>query len=112
MKLTGLLRRRTSRDPAIQVSETHFCVGGKSVAWSAVHSIKGYKLDLVTVDEIRIIVAYDGGHTVELSEEQDGYETFIAKAEQRYRFPEAWRTVLAHPAFERNEVTLFHRDAE
>lgn len=111
MNFTRLLRRM-SGDPAIQISEMHFCVGEKSVAWSSVHSIKAYKLDLVTVDEVRLFVAYDGGHTVELSEEQDGYETFIAKAEHRYGFPEGWWTKLVHPAFKRNEMTLFYRDAE
>jgi len=112
MKLSGLLRLRTSQGPAIEFSHTCFCAGGTSVGWSAVHSIHGCKLDLVTVDEIRILVAYDGGHTLELSEEQDGYESFVAKAEQMYRFPEGWWSLLAHPAFALNEMTLFRRDPE
>jgi hypothetical protein len=57
-----------------------------------------------------MIVEFDSpAGTIELSEEQDGFDMFSRIAAERLCFPREWWETLARPAFKRNQVTLFRR---
>lgn len=82
--------------------------GDPLIPWSAVRRIIGFKLDLLTTDELRIRVESTGEVPVfEASEEQDGFETFVTHLEQRFCLLEDWRGKVLTPAFARNETVLF-----
>ncbi|MBZ2210103.1 hypothetical protein [Massilia soli] len=96
--------------PRIGACETHTKVSDVSFTWDEVNAIKAYKIDLLTWDEIRVVVSFGRPETViELSEEQEGFEAFIRTAEQKLSFPKGWWERLAKPAFETCETTLFRR---
>lgn len=97
--------------PKIDVAETEFAVGAVAVPWADVGVLRAYKLDLLTIDEIRVSVAYGNPEkNLELSEEQEGFEDFIRTADAKFSFCPGWWERLVKPAFETNEVTLFQRD--
>jgi hypothetical protein len=97
--------------PRIDVSETHIMVDEMLIAWGDIGLVKAYKLDLFTIDEIRVLVGFGSPEKVlELSEEQEGFGLFIRAAEVKLSFPDGWWERLAKPAFERCETTLFHRE--
>lgn len=103
-------RNRPSQ-PKIDVAETHFAVGAISVPWVDVSVVRAYKLDLLTVDEIRVSVGFGNPEKIlELSEEQEGFEDFIRTADAEFSFCAGWWERLIKPAFERSEVTLFRRE--
>lgn len=96
----------------IDVSETHVVVGAVSVTWSDIGVVSAYKLDLLTIDEIRVLVGFGNPEKVlELSEEQEGFEPFIRAAEAKLSFPDGWWEHLTTPAFERSKATLFRRES-
>ena len=116
-RLGKLLRRagavRVPEDwtkPRIGACETHTEVADVSFTWDEINALKAYKIDLLTTDEIRVVVCFGRpGQVLELSEEQDGFEAFIRTAERKLSFPEGWSERLVNPAFEECETMLFRR---
>lgn len=103
--------RRPASRPKISVFETHIEADGVSIPWADIRVVTAYKIDLLTVDEIRMVVKFGTSDQVlELSEEQEGFEEFVRAAEVRLSFPSDWWERLAKPAFERAETTLFQRE--
>lgn len=102
-------------DPAILVSSDGFRVGTADsdlVPWASVRRISTYKLDLLTTDEIRLLVEYDGplaSMEMQVSEEQLGFEQFKSFVETYFRFPSNWWGAVMKPPFERKESVLFVR---
>ena len=99
--------------PAILTSPEGFQFDQKQaglVKWEAVSRITAYKLDLVTTDEIRLLIEYGNSPMiVEVSEEQPGFEQFKSTAEIRFQFPDGWWAAVMKPAFAENRAVLFSR---
>ena len=96
--------------PRIDSFETHAQIAGVSFIWDEIDAVRANKIDLITTDEIRVLVSFGRLKKVlELSEEQDGFDAFIRIAERKLSFPEGWRERLVKPAFETCETTLFSR---
>ena len=102
-------------DPAIAVDSAgfRFLDGERTVAsvrWSDIVAIVAYKLDLLTVDEMRIRFTFgQEASRLEVSEEQPGFEVFLEALEARFPLPANWRASVLRPAFARNETVLFAR---
>jgi hypothetical protein len=80
------------------------------VKWSAIRRITTHKLDLLTTDEIRLVIEHDGaGVPTEVSEEQPGFENLKKALEERFEFPCGWWEAVMKPAFATNRSTLFVR---
>ena len=79
------------------------------VRWASIRRILAYKLDLLTTDEVRIIFEQEGAPTIEISEEQPGFEQLMTVVDSHFRFPDDWWASLKNPPFVTNETTLFER---
>ena len=111
LQVAGELRDSESRmKPRIDAFETHTQISEVSFTWDEIEAVEAYKIDLITTDEIRVLVSFGRPVKVlELSEEQDGFNAFIRTAERKLSFPEGWWERLVKPAFETCETTLFSR---
>lgn len=94
----------------IDACESHTEIADTSFTWDEIAAVRAYKIDLVTTDEFAFWWASEGPEKlIELSKEQEGFETFIRIAERRLSFPEGWWDWLVKNAFETRETTLFQR---
>lgn len=60
------------------------------VRWSDIRRISTHKLDLLTTDEIRLVIEHDGAAApTEVSEEQPGFEQLRRFLEVRFGFRRA-----------------------
>jgi hypothetical protein len=111
LRVAGMLRDREDwTKPCIYACETHTEVAKVLFTWDEINVVMAYKIDLMTTDEIRVVVNFGRPEKVlELSEEQEGFEAFIRTAERKLSFPEGWSERLVKPAFETCETTLFRR---
>ena len=46
--------------PTVVITPDGFTVGATAVAWDAVLEIRGYKVDLITTDEVFLEFVFDG----------------------------------------------------
>ena len=96
--------------PCIYACETHTEVAEVAFTWDEINVVRAHKIDLMTTDEIRVVVSFGSPEKVlELSEEQEGFEVFMHTAERKLSFPEGWSERLIKPAFETRETMLFRR---
>ena len=101
---------RETKPPEIAVTPDGFSVGGVSVSWASIASIKALKLDLLTSDMICFAVEADGhGRYIQLSEDWAGFKAVSAELESRFAFPVDWWDSVAQPAFKTNETVLYQR---
>lgn len=99
-----------STTPKIIACDAYTEIAEESFTWDEIDAVRAYKIDLVTTDEIRILVGFvSSERLLELSEEQEGFEAFIRIAEPKLSFPEGWWERLVKPAFDKCETTLFRR---
>src|SRR5450830_232409 len=84
--------------PCIYACETHTEVAEVAFTWDEITLVRAYKVDLMTTDEMRVIVSFGNPEKVlVLSEEQEGFEAFIRTAERKLTFPEGWSERLIKP---------------
>ena len=100
--------------PPIVTAADEFWFEGASwapVKWNTIRRVCAYKIDLLTTDEIRLVVDYDDAKPmhIEVSEEQPGFEQFRSFVEQYFAFREGWWETVMKPAFSKNETLLFQR---
>ncbi len=76
--------------------------------WDAIVRITGYKVDLLTVDEIRMEVALSTGTSVVYSEESPGFGALMVELEHRFPSVVGWHAKVAHPAFAASTTVLFN----
>jgi hypothetical protein len=100
--------------PTIITTPEGFCFEGTAwapVNWTTVRRISTYKLDLSTIDEIRLVLDYGGAVPmhIEVSEEQPGFEQFRTFVEKYFCFANGWWESVMKPAFARNEAVLYER---
>lgn len=107
----GVLRgREVSTKPRIDACETHIRIAEVSFTWDEIDAVKAHKIDLITTDEVRVLVSFGRPEMVlELSEEHEGFEEFIRTAERKLSLPQGWWERLVRPAFDTRETILFRR---
>src|SRR5262245_37147535 len=79
------------------------------IRWDDIDEIHAFKLDLGTIDEIRLAI-HDSSGWHELSEQDHGFMDVVA--ELQHRIPsihELWYLEVMLPAFERNQRVLWRR---
>lgn len=87
----------------------------ETLAWSDVSRVTAFKLDLITVDEVRLRFESDAGVSIELSESEPGWSELLLALPQRLPgFPpgERWLHEIVQPPFATNEMKLYERDSE
>jgi hypothetical protein len=114
MKLYRTLRDKLSArlhppEPPITITEDGFTTLGTEVRWADVEQIRAFKLDLLTVDEVRFLFVLLSGRAVEISEEQPGFEAAIASAKVHFPSLSGWQDHIIKPAFAINDTVLFQR---
>ncbi len=78
------------------------------VAWSAIHAIATYKLDLGTYDEICLAFNVVGSSWVEVPESTPGFSDLMAVVSRRYpEVPRDWHQDVMLPAFATNYRVLW-----
>ena len=83
-KITDALTAKRPGEPSIALLDQGFSIGDLSVDWDLVRQIRVYKLDLLTVDEIRLIFSMASGDSIEVSEEQPGFSELVAAMAARF----------------------------
>jgi len=83
-----------------------------SVLWSEVEKVTVFKRDLMTVDEICMVLEVRGSHTLEINEEMPGWQELV-QALPTYlpgaRLWEEWFEKVAFPAFKTSPEVIFQR---
>jgi len=80
--------------------------------WANIVRAEAFKRDLLTTDLICLLLELAGGTAVELHEELDGWQSFVASLPENLPgFPvvERWFLTVAHPAFKTNLTTIYER---
>ena len=77
------------------------------VSWSDIVEIRAYKLDLLTTDEVRFAFSLRDGTVNEVSEEQPGFDEFMAALKSRFPAVEGWEERVVKPAFGASETILY-----
>ena len=81
-----------------------------SFAWSDVRAIHAYKVDLVTIDQIRFVFSLEA-ESVVVSEDMAGFDSLIKVLPRQFPgFVETWFATVAFPSFQQNWTTLWSRE--
>jgi hypothetical protein len=99
--------RQHPQEPPITLTNEGFSSQGTDVKWVDITEIRALKLDLLTWDEVRLVVALASGGFIEVSEEQPGFSALVAAIEKQFPSAVGWREQVIKPAFARNETVLF-----
>ena len=74
--------------------------------------VSAYKLDLMTIDEVRFDFTLLDGTVVTVSEEQSAFRAVVDSAQTEFPGVAGWRNRIIKPAFARNETVLYRRDGD
>ena len=108
MKTLGFMARLFRRsppkpiDPPVTFDETGFGRPGPdgfTAAWSDVRRITGYKIDMLTWDEIRMDFYLAIDLTVIVTEESPGFADFMREVEHRFPSVSGWHSKVSQPVF-------------
>lgn len=80
------------------------------VQWNDIKQINVYKVDLMTIDEIRMeIICEDKSFLI--SEELPGWYQFVLKTKELFpSIPKDWDVKIIHPAFANNYSTIYEKE--
>ena len=116
MSLFQSIKRKLLPQPEVPESllltEARFTSCGINVPWVCVEQVKAFKLDLGTTDEVWFVFVLSSGTTVEISEEQPGFDVVLNEAQHHLPSLSGWQSKVIKPAFKRNEATLFQRSVQ
>lgn len=96
-------------DGPVTFDDMQFHVGPPNpceLAWSAIEKITAYKIDLLTVDEIRVQFDHASGGVV-VTEESPGFPEFMQEVVRRFPSAADWHAKVSQPAFATCETTLY-----
>ena len=80
------------------------------IKWTDIQTIFGYKIDLLTFDEICIEVFYDYNHSFKLSEYSISWDSFLKKIKEQFpEIDENWHFDIIPPAFKSNLTLIYER---
>jgi hypothetical protein len=105
--------RRKSEVGHFEYTEEGFRIKNNSgiieVLWADVVEIKAYKVDLLTVDEIRIEIL-KAASTITISEETPGYYVFKEKLKAVFPYSDInWEEKVVKPAFKENLTVIYKK---
>ena len=111
-----LWHRRRRRRPSARLTRSGIrrrCYGeDRFVAFSAIASIRAYKLDLLTYDNIAFAFCDEAGDVLlAVAEDDDGWPDLLAWVEALPPDHPNWWSAVALPAFARNETVIWRRPA-
>ncbi|GAB3822919.1 hypothetical protein [Pontibacter rugosus] len=105
--------RRMREQGHFEYTEKSFQIKNSSgiieVLWADVNEIRAYKVDLLTVDEIRIDILSETS-TITITEETPGY--YIFKEKLKAVFPSLdlnWEEKVVKPAFAKNLTVIYKK---
>lgn len=84
---------------------------GFTARWADIRRIVGYKIDLLTVDEIRVDFELKTNVTVIVTEESPGFGAFMSEVERRFPSVEGWFAKIAQPPFAPVNAVLYQAEA-
>lgn len=80
-----------------------------TLKWVDITEINVYKKDLVTVDEIRMLIVY-GEKYIEISEEVPGWYQFVKRTKLVFEsIPKDWDIDIIHPPIASNYKTIYKK---
>jgi hypothetical protein len=86
------------------------------IKWDQIQTIFGYKIDLLTIDEICLDIFCDQHISFMISEETAGWFVFLEHLKERFSTIRAdWNFIIQMPAFQTNLTLIYdreNRDAE
>ena len=83
--------------------------GVEKISWADIQKIIGYKVDLFTIDEIRLDIFWkDWKWTI--TEDTPGWYQFLAKLKEIFpAIPDNWDDQITHPPFATSSIVLYER---
>ncbi len=99
-------------EPALDFDDAGFNCAGESpwrATWPEVKRITAYKIDLLTVDEIRVDFALQDGMTRVITEESPGFEGLMLELARRFPTASGWHGRVVQPAFAPCVTVLYER---
>lgn len=81
----------------------------KTLKWNDITALNVYKIDLVTIDEIRMEIVF-GDKSFEISEEIPGWYQFISRTKEIFpSIPKTWDIEIIQPPFGTNYTTIYSK---
>lgn len=80
------------------------------IAWDDISQIIAFKVDLFSIDEIRLQIHLSDKTSIEFGEEIPGWFQFLLRSKEQ--FPEIdplWEVDISNPAFERKETIIYKK---
>jgi hypothetical protein len=78
------------------------------IEWATIEALFGYKVDLLTVDEICLDIFYEIERQIRITEETKGWYIFLEKLQIQFpQIKKHWEMEIAFPAFETNLTLLY-----
>jgi len=84
----------------------------ESEPWSNMKKVVAFKVDLMSVDQIRVLFEYESGFTIEVSEDMIGFQALLnLSANKLDKFPqlEDWKAEVVLPPFEPSTTVLWEK---
>jgi hypothetical protein len=111
------LRRRLAKldPPRIEIEADGFAVVGsggerRPIRWDSITKISAFKRDLLTTDEIILVVEVERqGMVQELSEEWTGFNDLFAPMAERLGISPGWYIDVMSPAFDPKYRVVYER---
>jgi len=80
------------------------------VKWESITQMVGFKIDLLTIDEICLHIEIQKSENLEISESTKGWFQFLKKIKEQFpSINKTWEIDIANPAFERNETVIYQK---
>lgn len=77
--------------------------------WEDIIKITAYKVDLITIDEVRLDILDNNG-SITIGEEHNFWGNFIIKLSEQYsEIDTKWFSKIVKPTFENNETILYQK---
>mgnify|MGYP006908212116 CR=1 FL=1 len=79
----------------------------RTLKWSDITQLNVYKIDLMTIDEVRMEIVY-GEKFIEISEEIPGWSQFVLRTKKIFpSIPRQWDSEIIQQPFETNYRTIY-----
>ena len=109
--LNSLLRQPADpAEPVLDFDDLGFSCAGESpwrATWPEVKRITAYKIDHLTVDELRVEFALQDGIARVITEESPGFEKLMHELARRFRTVSGWHARVVQPAFAPSVSVLY-----
>ena len=94
---------------SLKFHEKHFTISGSLYLWDNILSIFGYKVDLMTIDEICLDIFMVDGTLLKITESTGGWYEFMDELNNKLSIPNEWYNVVAKPAFATNLTLIYDK---